>query len=198
MKVLCTPSLKKKKTSKRIFYHGICVVSFSKKKMLPVYAAAFGVQPNNISLLVFFSFACLCYVGRLLCLWAAWVNVWLFKLLGISVTRAHFFHCSWLWYCGCAMVVSFLFLCVFFCCCCWIIVVIIIFCMVCFGAHTKFNICTIVICLLSVYSFGFCYPGKSRALWYNNTGGKHTCRNISITFVHFIFIFFFILLIKIE
>lgn len=35
------------------------------------------------------------------------------------------------------------------------------------------------VCCLFVYSSDFCWPGKSRALWYNNTGGKHTCRNIN-------------------
>lgn len=46
-------------------------------------------------------------------------------------------------------------------------------------------------CLLCIffYCLDFCGPGKSRALSYNNTGGKHTCRNTKNTFVHLIFVF---------
>lgn len=66
-------------------------------------------------LIVFFSSVCLWYIGSLCCLWAAWAVVWLFKLAGISVSRACVVEClgiaavRWLF-------ALFLFCVYFFCC----------------------------------------------------------------------------------
>lgn len=83
------------------------------------------------------------------------------------------------WHCGCAMVIHG--------------VCIVYFSVFCFRAHTEFNTIVIccVLCVSVVFSAScnFCGPGKSRALWYNNTGGKHTCRIINNTFCAFLFDF---------
>lgn len=120
---------------------------------------------------MFFSFACLCYVGNVFRLWAAWVIV--FNLAGISVAHG--------------LVVATVR---------WLICFALFFSVFCFGAHTEPNMCVLLLFVVCCCRFtalrSFCSPDESRAQQQYQSGEKHTCRNIDDTFVHFIFAYLFI------